>query len=132
MISKEYLAGFIDGEGHLGMRINKDKRTGKFSICVKLCIVNTNEKVIEEIGKLWNRRVIERNNGKENLKLYELKMENVREIKTTLEKIIDYLIVKKQKAKIMINYCTSRINNFSKRYTEDELEMVKVFKNELD
>jgi len=131
MITKEYIAGFIDGEGHIGMRINKDKRTEKFSVCVKLCVVNTNKKVIEEIGKIWDKNVIERSNGQNNLKLYEIKIENVKEIKKALEEVIDYLIVKKNRAKIMIDYCDSRIKNFSKKYTPDELKMVERFKNVL-
>ena len=123
------MAGFFDGEGHLGMRINKDKRTGKFSICVKFCVVNTNKKIIEELSLLFKCKLLERSNGGKNLVLYEIKIENVRGIKKALEHIFDFLVVKKQKAKIMLEYCDSRIKNFSKRYIDNELELVKEFQS---
>jgi len=46
MLSKEYIAGFFDGEGHLGITI-----TGKAKQCqLRLTFVNTNYEILEMIN----------------------------------------------------------------------------------
>jgi LAGLIDADG DNA endonuclease family protein len=52
MVPVEYLAGFVDGEGYLGLaRI--PRRNGAHEYCVRLSIYNTNRSVLDEIRTTW-------------------------------------------------------------------------------
>ena len=52
MASIEYIAGFIDGEGHVSIaRIPRRNRSHEY--CVRLSITNTNRQILEEIRKSW-------------------------------------------------------------------------------
>ena len=52
MISKEYLAGFIDGEGSIALYKHKDNRVQKgYTLHPKFVIANTNEVIIKAIQK---------------------------------------------------------------------------------
>jgi len=48
MITVEYLAGFVDGEGYLGIaRIRRRGRSPEY--CLRICVYNTNLAILEEI-----------------------------------------------------------------------------------
>src|SRR5881628_3015542 len=50
MVPVEYLAGFVDGEGYLGLaRIRRRHRTSEY--CLRLSIYNTNRAILEEIKR---------------------------------------------------------------------------------
>src|SRR3989442_737672 len=50
MVPVEYLAGFVDGEGYLGLaRIRRRHRASEY--CLRLSIYNTNRAILEEIKR---------------------------------------------------------------------------------
>src|SRR5436309_15257464 len=50
MAPVEYLAGFVDGEGYLGLaRIRRRHRASEY--CLRLSIYNTNRAILEEIKR---------------------------------------------------------------------------------
>ena len=50
MVPVEYLAGFVDGEGYLGLaRIRRRQRSPEY--CIRLSIYNTNRMILEEIQR---------------------------------------------------------------------------------
>ena len=50
MVPVEYLAGFVDGEGYLGLaRIRRRHRSPEY--CLRLSIYNTNRAILEEIKR---------------------------------------------------------------------------------
>ena len=50
MIPSEYLAGFMDGEGYLGLaRIRRRNRTSEY--CLRVCIYNSNLAILKEIQR---------------------------------------------------------------------------------
>ena len=52
MINYAYLAGFIDGEGTIGIRYHRDKRLHKgFTIDAQVYITNSNRAILEIIQK---------------------------------------------------------------------------------
>jgi hypothetical protein len=52
MIPVEYLAGFVDGEGYLGLsRI--PRRNGSREYCLRLCVYNSNLPALKEIQRTW-------------------------------------------------------------------------------
>jgi hypothetical protein len=52
MIPAEYLAGFADGEGYLGLaRI--PRRNGSVEYCIRLSIYNTHRPVLDDVQKIW-------------------------------------------------------------------------------
>src|SRR2546427_8507806 len=50
MIPVQYLAGFVDGEGYLGLaRIRRDHRSPEY--CLRLSVYNTNRRILEDIQR---------------------------------------------------------------------------------
>jgi hypothetical protein len=126
MISKQYLAGFIDGEGSISCYKRKDTRTAKgFTISSVLAIANTHEGVVEEIKSMGNFKVFYKENGKNAKKIYAMQMTDIAGIRKLLKEITRYLIVKKPQAELMIAYCNSRLKHLNNRYTEDEIKLAK-------
>lgn len=54
-VERAYLAGFIDGEGYLGVAFRQNKRGPAYYPC--LAIVNTNREVLQWIGDLIGAKV---------------------------------------------------------------------------
>ncbi len=59
MISLEYLAGFIDGEGSLSLSLRKDKKHPTPDYHVRISISNTCKDILEEIRKDFGGAVFE-------------------------------------------------------------------------
>ena len=108
-----YLAGFIDGEGCLA--INKRKHKNKFGewtgYSAYLDLANVNLEVMEFIkNKFCISSKIYENQGKGNRKMaYRLRM-NKEEAQKIISMIQEFLIVKKNQAKIFLDFCEDSKN----------------------
>ena len=52
MIPVEYLAGFVDGEGYLGVS-KIPRRNGSVEYCLRLCVYNSDLPTLNEIRGTW-------------------------------------------------------------------------------
>jgi hypothetical protein len=116
-----YIAGFIDGEGYIGI-----KWTEKQRMVPRICISNTHEGVlliIKYILESWEVSSFVCSAVREgNRKLsYSLNI-NSSCILTVLENILPYLIVKQQQARLILEFCTLRKleGKFGNNYVDRE------------
>lgn len=101
-----YIAGFIDGEGHIGFYRTKDTKTH-----MNISIANTNVDVLEyiqttlKIGTLQKPKRPNKPNAKQ---IYYLRMRNNREALILLENVLPYLKVKRKQAELLTIWLKSR------------------------
>ena len=127
MITKEYLAGFVDGEGSISCYKRKDTRVKKgYTINAIFSVSATNKEVIQEIANMVNLKFRLKSNGKNCKQIYELQIQTLGKMGEFLETIKDSLIVKKKQAELMIEYCKSRINNSGNVYSNREIQIADI------
>jgi hypothetical protein len=114
---KGYLAAFIDGEG--GIQVTRSlRRDREYSLALHpdVYFTNTNEAVIRTIRNWLGGGSVTRRPAKENNSdTYVLTISGVKSILELLEAIRPMLIVKAERADLMIEYCRSRISQQGKR-----------------
>jgi len=61
---------------------------------------------------------------------YELKFRGQNQVIALLNRVMPYLIVKKQEAELLLQFCSSRVNRrgIKSGYTQDEIAMVSKMK----
>lgn len=145
----EYERGFIvaaiDGEGTIGIhkKIYKQKyvwgkkvrkRKGYEQYKPLIGIYNTNKSWLIQIKKIIGCGYltgIKPNIEKNKRAYWRFHIENLMDIKVLLLQIIDYLIVKKSQAKILLEYCSLRLDKITlhpkrmdlARYGDEEKEL---------
>jgi len=101
----EYLAGFFDGEGSISIiRDGIDCRT-------KVCITNTNEKVMAAIATFISHTYNKKSGPLGTSQAFTLEICDQAAILIILNGMMPYLIVKKPRAEMMIEY----LNGIGKR-----------------
>jgi hypothetical protein len=129
MLSKQYLAGFIDGEGYLSVITHSDTRTKRgFTLQPIIAIGSVDKVILDEISKITTGKFQSRKKTKNHKQIYALYIQDLEGIKLCLKKILPYLIIKKQQATLLNEYVKLRLKNKNKVYSERELEIAKIFK----
>ena len=108
-ITKQYIAGFIDGEGYLGIV----KKTSKlchsgyyYTPVLKVAQVTRNDAVLKSIkqflglGNLEYRITKKKNSSNST----SLEFRGMKRVTPIVEKLLPYLIVKKKQARILIEF----------------------------
>ncbi len=128
MITKEYLAGFIDGEGSIALYKHKDKRVQKgYTLHPRFEINNTNEAILKAIQKEIGGKIRIKSNQK-NCKIVKvIDFQDYNQIRNILEILLPILVIKKEQAKLMIEFCNSRIKSNGKRYSKRDYEIAEIF-----
>lgn len=113
-----YLAGFVDGEGTIGIYSNGWKKNRKNPSRGFRCvfqIVNTNEEIINYIKRFLGTSFITKRDPrdkKENLKnnrpRYILTLSSVQNVGEICKAILPYLKIKKSRAELVLEYCNNR------------------------
>ena len=129
MLSKQYLAGFIDGEGYLSVVTHSDTRTKRgFTLQPVITIGSVDKIILDEISKVTFGKFQSRKKTKGNKQLYVLQIQDLEGISLCLKQIFPYLIIKKQQATLLCEYVKLRLKNKNKGYSDRELEIAKIFK----
>ena len=129
MISKQYLAGFIDGEGYLSVVTHSDTRTKRgFTLQPVIAIGSVDKIILDEISKVTTGKFQSRKKIKNNKQLYALYIQDLEGIRLCLNQILPYLIIKNQQATLLKEYIKLRLKNKNKGYSNRELEIAKLFK----
>jgi len=109
-----WLAGFIDGEGSIGMSKSRTTKRPIYKACVQL--VNTNKRCMEVSADIYRRigaksalcvcdRTVKGYYGNE----YYLNCARLRDVKMVLEAILPYLVIKGEQARQCLKYVDHRI-----------------------
>ncbi len=140
-ITEPYVAGIIDGEGCIGLYKNKDSRVqGSWNIIKRVVIANTDKTLIKDLkGVVAGSAIscsLRSSNG--HKPLYHLVLQDGQLICNLLKPILPYLRIKKEQAKLMIEFCESRMyhmeearihkKRYKKEYTQREFEIFEKFK----
>lgn len=130
MLSKQYLAGFIDGEGYISLITHKDIRTKRrYTLDIRFQIDNTNKAILERIQDLIGGTIRLKSKSTDKWKeVYRLELKDLNRIEKVVKQILPYIFIKKEQCKLIIAYCRSRKNNINKGYSDKELEIVQLFK----
>ena len=113
---KAWLAGFIDGEGYIGITFQRKKQTSTSSASPLyhpfLIIVNTNKDVLLYIkqliggGKLY---ILRKKNSHNNKKCYQFKLTKMDRLLRLLEEIDPYLKIKNKQCEFLIAFLKRRM-----------------------
>ena len=106
-----YLAGFIDGEGCLGIYRAK-RKNAKDGLRPYIAITNTDKEIMDAIKKTIPKKVycsMGKSRRKKTHKFaYNLRIENYGSVLFVLEKIKPYLTIKRERANLLLQYILIR------------------------
>jgi hypothetical protein len=124
-----YIAGVLDGEGHLTLKEPKNHRNGR-NIQPLLIIANTDMNLLLKCQKILKGGTIDTvhlaNNAHNSKQCFQLRIMNIPHILAILEKILPELTVKKEQAKLIMWFCKNRAFKPAKSpYTREEREVVE-------
>lgn len=112
-----YLAGFVDGEGHITALKTKSKRVDwNDSYSPDFGLTNTNREILEHVRKLTGfGNIKSKSKGKPNWKpAWELDFDAI-ETQILLERLLPYLIVKKRQAELLLELMNKKMKLGSRR-----------------
>ena len=128
MITKHYLAGFIDGEGSIAIYKHKDKRVQKgYTLHPRFEIANTNEEVLKAIKEVIGGKIKSKPKYKGCKVVYCVEFQDYEQIKRALSIVSPFLIIKQKQAKLMIEFCNNRIKSNGKKYSNRDYEIANIF-----
>ena len=109
MTNKEkliYLAGLIDGEGWIGISIQKPRNiTGNPVYLPNITIKMTDRKPLEIASSILGKKVYTHKTLPSGLTPYSWRLINAPFVIPALEKLLPFLITKKKVAKVVLKYC---------------------------
>ena len=105
-MTNDYLAGLVDGEGYISLIPSYRKNVDKTYFVPVIKIASTNYQIIHllqsELGGYISKRTFKEINQKDAW-CWEVK--NKKPVLFVLEKIVNSLIIKKQNAELVIEFC---------------------------
>ena len=131
-VEAAYLAGFIDGDGSIGIYYlgdhHRDNRNGSRYYIPRLSVCNANAEVLEYLQYVWGGSLLttaHEGNPHNPAGLYRLQWQAQADLLCILPEIIPYLVVKKEQAELLLTWCESRQNRPTHKagYTTREVEI---------
>jgi len=112
-VDKAWLAGFVDGEGYIGIVRQRKKANRQQSDSLVyhpwVIVTNTDTKILEYIQSVVLTQKRASLGFTEGHKIgYQVKITKFGEVIALLEEILPYLKVKSEQAKLLIKYCKTR------------------------
>ena len=124
-ISNQYLAGFLDGEGYIGINRHAKIKDKYQQFDLRVEIVNCDQVVIQRIAKKLGLEIIRREWRKVNWKpSYRASIGGNRAARL-LRRLLPYLIVKKKQAKLAIEFQQMKNQKNWKKMNPDEYNDLK-------
>lgn len=109
VISLEYIAGIVDGEGSIYIAREKpDKTHRNFSFSPRFVITNSYLPLLELINKYYNLGKIRFAKQGKNKVVYDIRIASPIGIESFLTKILPFLIIKKPQAILMLDFIKNR------------------------
>jgi hypothetical protein len=112
---KGWLAGIIDGEGCLSMRVYR-RKNGYWRSSVFLKVDNTNKEIIDCVGHIFSlmnipHYICERGRTTSHKPVYQIIVQGLKRCGNALPKIHPYLIGKRKQAELLMSFVGRRINH---------------------
>lgn len=125
-----YVAGFLDADGCIALHRGKKKDTANgFQISRYLSFTNSDGRILQWLQERIDGLIIDIVNPNSNLQYtqpcYDLRLYRTDEIISLLTQVIPYLVKKKERAKVLLEFCKLRLNG--QPYGEREYELVRKF-----
>lgn len=113
-----YIAGVIDSDGYIGLTRSRENRRTKKTYSYRPTITITQTKpqaiaLLKDIG--LGRFGIKKQQSKKHKSLYRWGIYSYRDVKFLIKRILPYLRIKKEQAKILLEYCKHRERVMSKK-----------------
>jgi len=123
MSELQYLAGFFDGEGCISIHRHQDKKTKRGYVLVpRITVANTRQEVVEWF-KPFGFSVRRTKNGKNSKDVYRIELERLSVIQRFLQELSPFLRLKKKQADLLLEFCSSRLEDKTYCYTQRELKI---------
>lgn len=112
-----WLAGFIDGEGTIGMIKRRVYAKGKYQYDARFSVANTNEAVMLHVISIIRSLgvepyIVEKSPAKEHHKpAIQVDIRRMAKVRKVLEAIAPYLVCKKANAEILLSFIDRRLSN---------------------
>jgi hypothetical protein len=117
-----YMAGFIDGEGTITLNLGS---SGKWW-SPYVGVINTDFNVMDFFAKIFGRRAsLKKDKRLGRNDAYGVEITSLREVYEFLQIIYPYLRVKKEQAKLLLEYCKLRLARFQQPLNAQEREIVE-------
>jgi len=135
-----YVAGFLDADGSLTLmkRLNRNKRTSRLE--PRITFHNSCKPALEQIQKIIGCGWVSLDKRKHKYRkkcMYTLTVTNFKDISRILCHCLPYLVVKKDRARLLLNFCRIRLAKAdlthkhpwnTTSYGEEELNIFKEMK----
>lgn len=115
-----YIAGLLDGEGTFTVRWNRRARSPSFQTYIAVSM--TNEEVISLLSKILQVTYSCKLREKGRRPYYMLRITTKHEIVMILEKLLPWLIVKREHAQIILEFIALKER---KKFARKEIDIVK-------
>jgi len=112
-ITLEYIAGFVDGEGTFTIC-----KSGENCYTARFSLPNTDLKILEDIQKYFNIEMrMHKFGGKDPKRktVYQLQTQSIQDAKYIAGTLMEHLRVKKEQAKIILEYPKGRAHMVGNR-----------------
>lgn len=115
-----WLAGILDGEGHIGFRLNPKKWGDEWkeirTVDCNLIVSNTSRALIDKahgiVFAITHRKptitTVKKSAGKRNFDYFQMPVYKQHDIRKICEATLPYLTAKREQAKLMIEFCRIR------------------------
>ncbi len=104
MLSNEYAAGLVDGEGCISISKSKRKGYKNYQFYLKVVITNTNKDILNLFQEQFGGSVLNRSHGKKHwTPAYNWQL-TCRQAESFLKLILPFLYIKKEEAKVALQF----------------------------
>ena len=127
-IEKGYLAGVIDSDGSITIKLTNDKRMGKTYYAPLISIYNTDVRMMNRIieivkhGSIYNDESSKSKNRNYKTK-YIYNIASIRAVKQLLEQVVPYLMVKKERGELILELIDIKENSKNAEPTPRVMEI---------
>jgi hypothetical protein len=129
MMTWEYLAGFIDGEGYIGLPPSPRWDKKGYIYRPTLCVYNCHGGVLEEALEFIGMGVIyTRPHNERWATAYHLLVQG-RRLGSTLEQLLPHLIVKKPQAELVLEWICRSLIRQTRKIGEEEMAIISALRS---
>jgi hypothetical protein len=120
-----YLAGMIDGEGTITLHRHRQHKRIDWQYRPRVLVVNTHRGVLDSLGQRFGGKVTIQTRHEFNKTLFMWRIIAMDDIHRVLTGCLPYLIVKRERAVLMLEFAAERISRRigpcrAEKYTEVE------------
>lgn len=134
-ISDEYVAGLFDGEGCFVIykaSVGSKNRLRDYYLTGNAVIEIREELIVDLLKEKYDGSKLKKKARKVNHSdTYVWKVKGTK-LKKFIEKVYPFLILKKQQAGVMLEFLKIRENKYSKKVTNEEIELQLILKDKMN